>query len=100
MIVKLDRSCRIVSLYEKSDRAFDLVGTEASCTDVNMAGGTVNACFHALDVGLPSSVGTSVGVRDLNAERNALAADIALCHQLHLLAIGKSGNNALKRRQI
>ena len=79
MIVKLDRSCRIVSLYEKSDRAFDLVGTEASCTDVNMAGGTVNDCFHALDVGLPSSVGTSVGVRDLNAERNALAAEIALC---------------------
>ena len=79
MIVKLDRSCRIVSLYEKSDCAFDLVGTEASCTDVNMAGGTVNDCFHALDVGLPSSVGTSVGVRDLNAERNALAAEIALC---------------------
>jgi hypothetical protein len=27
---------------------------------------------------------------DLNAERNTLAADIALCHQLHLLAVGKS----------
>ena len=64
---------------QKSDCALDLVGTEASCTDVYMAGGTVNDCFHALDVGLPSSVGTSVGVRDLNAERNTLAAEIALC---------------------
>ena len=65
-----------------------------------MAGRTIDDSLHALDVGLPSSVGTSVGMGDLNAERNALAADIALCHQLHLLAIGKSGNNALKRRQI
>lgn len=65
-----------------------------------MARSTVNDRLDALDVGLPSSVGTSVGMGDLNAERNALAADIALCHQLHLLAIGKSGNNALKRRQI
>ena len=79
MIVKLDRSCRIVSLYEKSDRAFDLVGTEASCTDVNMAGGTVNDCFYTFNVGLPSSVGASVRMGNLNAERYALAANIALC---------------------
>jgi len=27
---------------------------------------------------------------DLDSKRDALAADIAFCHQLHLLAIGKS----------
>ena len=45
-----------------------------------MARSTVNDRLDALDVGLPSSVGTSVGMGDLNAERNALAANIALCH--------------------
>ena len=84
----------------ESDGALNLVRTQASCTDIHMARSTVNDRLDALDVGLPSSVGTSVGMGDLNAERNALAADIALCHQLHLLAIGKSGSCALKRRQI
>ena len=55
-----------------------------------MARSTVNDRLDALDVGLPSSVGTSVGMGDLNAERNALAADIAFCHQLPLLAAWKS----------
>ena len=71
----------------KSDCAFHLVGTKASCTDMYMARSTINNSFDALDVGLPSSVGTSVGVRDLDTESHALAADIALCHLLHLLAV-------------
>ena len=82
------------------DCTLNLVRAEASCADVNMARSTVNDRLDTLDVGLPCTVGSSVRMGDLNAERNALAADIALCHQLHLLAIGKSGNNALKRRQI
>ena len=64
---------------QKSDCALDLVGTEASCTDVYMAGGTVNDCFYTFNVGLPSSVGASVRMGNLNAERYALAANIALC---------------------
>ena len=68
------------------DGALDLVGTKASRTDVNMARSTVNNSFYALDVGLPSSVGTSVRVRDFDTKGHALAADIALCHWLHLLA--------------
>ncbi len=63
-----------------------LVGTQTSCTDVNVARGTVNNRFHTLDVGLPRTVGPSVGVGDLNPERNALAANITLRHWLHLLA--------------
>ena len=71
-------------MVSKSDGAFNLIGTEASCTDVDMAGRTIDDSFHALYVGLPHSVGTSVRVGDLNAERNTLAADIALCQLLHL----------------
>jgi len=63
---------------------FNLIGTEASCTDVDMAGRTVNDCLHALYVGLPCTVGTSVGMGDLNAKRHTLAANIALCQLLHL----------------
>ena len=45
-----------------------------------MARSTVDNRLHALDIGLPHSVGTSVRMGDLDAEGNALAADIALCH--------------------
>jgi len=71
---------------------FNLIGTEASCTDVDMAGRTVNDCLHALYVGLPCTVGTSVGMGDLNAKRHTLAANIALCQLLHL----QSSKNHLK----
>ena len=71
------------------DCALNLVRAEASCADVNMARSTVNDRLDTLDVGLPCTVGSSVRMGDLNTERNALAANIALCHQLHLLAIWK-----------
>ena len=74
---------------QKSDSAFNLIGTEASCTDVDMAGRTIDDCFHALHVGLPSSVGASVGMGHLNAERNTLAANIALCQTAAPPIIGK-----------
>ena len=73
----------------QSDGALNLVGTQTSCTDVNMARRTVNNRLHALDIGLPRPVGTSMGVRDLDPKRNALAANIALSHWLHLLATSK-----------
>ena len=60
------------------DGTFNLVGTETSCTNVYMARSTIDNRLHALDIGLPHSVGASVGVRNLNAESNALAANIAL----------------------
>ena len=76
-----------MSIVSLSDSAFNLIGTEASRTDVDMAGGTLDDCFYALDVGLPGSVGPSVGVRDLNTKRNTLAANIALCQLLHLQSL-------------
>ena len=71
------------------DGALYLTGTQASCTDIDMAGGTVNNCLNTLHIGLPGSVGASVGMGDLDTESNALTAKIALCHLLHLLAITK-----------
>ena len=75
--------------YRHSDGAFNLVGTETSCTNVYMARSTVDNRLDALDIGLPHSVGTSVGVGDLDTESHALAANIALSHQLHLQSIGE-----------
>ena len=64
----------------KLDGTFNLVGTETSCTDVYMARSTVDNRLDTLDIRLPSSVGTSVGMGDLDTESNALAANIALSH--------------------
>ena len=55
-----------------------------------MARRTVDHCLHALDIGLPGTIGTPVGVRDLDAEGHALVAKFALSHPLHLLAVGES----------
>ena len=52
-----------------------------------MAGGTVNDSLDALDVGLPGTIGATVRVRHSDTESNALIAELALCHPLHLLAV-------------
>ena len=64
----------------KSDGALNLVGAEASGTSVHMAGSSVNDSLNALDVGLPCTIGTSVGVGDLDTEGYALATKITLSH--------------------
>ena len=52
-----------------------------------MAGGTIDNCLNTLHIGLPGTIGTTMRVGDLNAESNALIAELALCHPLHLLAV-------------
>ena len=69
---------------EDSDGALDLVGAEASGTSVHMAGSSVHDSLNALDVGLPCTIGTSVGVGDLDTEGYALATKITFRHLLHL----------------
>ena len=64
----------------KSDGALNLVGAEASGTSVHMAGSSVNDSLNALDVGLPCTIGTSVGVRDLDTKGYALTTKITLSH--------------------
>ncbi len=51
-----------------------------------MAGAAVDDCLHTLHIGLPSAIRAPMGVRDLNAEGNALVAELAFSHPLHLLA--------------
>ena len=68
----------------KSDGALDLIGAEASGTSVHMAGSSVHDSLNALDVGLPCTIGTSVGVGDLDTEGYALATKITFRHLLHL----------------
>ena len=51
-----------------------------------MARGTVDNRLDALHIGLPGTVGASVGVGNLNAEGNALTTKITLSHSLHLLS--------------
>ena len=81
-----------------SDSPLNLVRTEASGTSIHMAGSTVNDGLDPLHIGLPGSVGTSVGVGDLNTESNALATIITLRHSLHLLSEIIKSNCAPNRR--
>ena len=76
-----------VVLSVHSDRSGDFTGTHTPGTNIYMAGGTVHDCLHTLHIGLPGTVGTPMRVGDLNAERYALVAELALCHPLHLLAV-------------
>ena len=69
-----------------SHRTGDLTGTEASGADVHMSGGTIHDRLDALHIGLPGTVGTTVGVGHLNAENNALIAEFTLGHFAYLLA--------------
>ena len=64
----------------KSDSTLNLVGTQTSGTSVHMARSTVDNSLDPLDIGLPSTVGTSVGVGNLDTKGNALATIITLRH--------------------
>ena len=67
--------------------AGDLTAAQAACACVNMLRTSVHDRLDALHIGLPSTVGTSVGVGYLNAKGNALVAKLTFCHKLkHLLA--------------
>ena len=66
------------------DGPLNLVGTEASGTSVHMARSPVDNGLDTLHIGLPGTVGTSVGMRNLNTEGHALTTKITLRHSLHL----------------
>ena len=68
---------RVISILHS---AGDLTTAEAASADVNVLGRTVYDGLDALHIGLPCTVGSSVGVADLDAERNALFAEFTLCH--------------------
>ena len=49
-----------------------------------MAGSSIDNGLDPLHIGLPGTVGTSVGVGNLNTKGYALATKITLRHSLHL----------------
>ena len=61
-------------------RTLYLTGAQASGTYIDMAGSTLYNSLDTLYVGLPGSVGCSVGVGYLVTEGHALAANFTLCH--------------------
>jgi hypothetical protein len=63
-----------------------------------MARSTVDNGLDPLYIGLPGTVGTSVGVGNLNTKGNALTTIITLRHSLHLLSEMLHQNHALNRR--
>jgi hypothetical protein len=76
-----------VILKIKLHSAGDLAAAQAASADVNMLGASVHDGLDALHIGLPCTVGSSVGVADLDTKGNALITKFALCHSLkHLLA--------------
>ena len=72
------------------DRAGNFTGTQAPGTNIHMARRTIDQSLHALDVGLPGTIGTTMRVGNLDTKGNALIAELALSHPLHLLAVIKS----------
>ena len=75
------------ALLITSHSAGNLAAAQTTGACVDMLGGTVYKSLDALDVGLPCTVGTSVGMAYLDAEGYSLIAKFTLCHlMLHLLA--------------
>ena len=64
----------------KSDCAGNLAGTEAPRANIDMARSAVNDSLYAANVGLPSTVGTSVRMGNLDTKSYTLAANFTLCH--------------------
>ena len=71
-------------IVRELDGTLNLVGTQTSGTSVHMARSTVDNSLDPLDIGLPGTVGTSVGVGNLDTKGYALTAKITLRHSLHL----------------
>ena len=79
-----------ITSVPRLDSAGNFTGTQTPGTNVHMAGGTLDDSLHALNVGLPSTIGTSVGVGNSDTKGHTLVAKLTLSHPLHLLAVLKS----------
>ena len=83
-IVRSGSHCALFShlrgMQEKLDSSCNLTRAQAASTNIYMSGSAVDDSLDASDIGLPSSVCSSVGVGNLDAECYALVTDITLCH--------------------
>ena len=57
-----------------------LHGTQAAGTYGDRLGIAADGNLYLADIGLPTSVGLAVGVRNVLTEHNAFVADTAFCH--------------------
>ena len=60
--------------------AGDLTAAQAASACINMLGTSVHDGLDALHIGLPSTVGASVGMGNLNTKGYALVAKLTFCH--------------------
>ena len=91
---KTDRRSALVSSTTKKARlpaslfrvirilhsAGDLTAAQAASACINMLGTSVHDGLDALHIGLPSTVGASVGMGNLNTKGYALVAKLTFCH--------------------
>lgn len=80
------RLCAAAGIHP-SDRSGDFVGTETTGTNRNGLRRTVYHGLDSSDIGLPGSVGFSVGVGHIVTEHNAFTANTAFCHDSHTSCI-------------
>jgi len=67
------------------DRAGNFSAAQTAGTDMDTTRRAVDNSRDTLDIWFPHAVTTSVGVADLDTERNTFTAIITFCHLLHLL---------------
>lgn len=77
--------CYTAKNHKRSDCTRDLVGTQATRTNINRFRRAVHNRFNPTNIGFPSTVGFSVGMGHVIAENNAFSAYTAFCHGGHLL---------------
>lgn len=58
----------------------NLTRAQAASTNIDVCGSAVDDSLYALNIGLPGSVCSPVGVGQLDAECHAFSTDITLCH--------------------
>lgn len=58
----------------------DLTGTQATGAHGNRGRSTVYQSLYLADIGLPGSIGLTVGVRNVVTKHDTLSANTTFCH--------------------
>ena len=58
----------------------NFAGAKALRADIHLLGIAADLHRNSLNVGIPDSVGSSVGVADIISEMSTLSANFTLCH--------------------
>ena len=80
LLPQRDRSFICGGKWGASDGSLYFAGTQAAGAGVDTAGSTVYNCLYSSDIGLPGTVRTAMGVRNLDTESDALTTNFAFCH--------------------